>query len=116
MIETATARSHHGNCGRFHRTFLIALIDCLLLFCGVTAHAADPATVTFSLDFPNSDPDHYSIIVQSDGHARYECSAKISESSDERETYETEFTFSDATRSRIFDLTARAHFLSGTVD
>lgn len=116
MIETATARSHHGNCGRFHRILLIALLNCLSLLCGVPAHASEPATVTFSLDFPNSDPDHYSIIVQSDGHARYECSAKISESSDEREHYETEFAFSDATRARIFDLTARAHYFSGKVD
>lgn len=116
MIETPTARSHHGNCGRFHRVFLIAFIVCLALLCSLPAHAAESATVTFSLDFPNSDPDHYSITVQSDGHARYECSAKVSESSDERETYETEFNFSDATRARIFDLTARAHYFSGKVD
>jgi hypothetical protein len=78
--------------------------------------AADPATVTFSLDFPNSDPEHYSLTVQSDGKAQYECRGRISEDSDETENYATEFTFSDATRTRIFDLAAQAHYFSGKID
>jgi hypothetical protein len=49
-------------------------------------------------------------------HGHYECSAVISEASDERETYQTEFTLSDATRARIFDLTAQSHYFSGKVD
>ena len=68
------------------------------------------------MDFPSSDPEHYSIAVQSDGHARYECSGKISADTDDRETYQTEFTFSDVTRARIFDLAARAHYFSGKID
>lgn len=78
--------------------------------------AGDPATVTFSLDFPNSAPEHYSISVQSDGHARYESSGKISADSDDRDSYQTQFTFSDATRARIFDLARQAHYFSGKVD
>jgi hypothetical protein len=88
----------------------------MALLWNLPTHAAEPATVTFSLDFPNSDPEHYSIAVQSNGDGHYECSAKISESSDERETYQTDFTFSDATRARIFDLTAQAHYFAGKVD
>jgi len=72
--------------------------------------------VTFSLDFPGSDPDHYSISVQSDGNARYECSAKISSESEDRDNYHTEFNFSNATRARIFDLAAQAHYFSGKID
>lgn len=78
--------------------------------------AAEPASVIFSLDFPNSDPEHYSISVESDGHARYECSARISADSEDRETYQTEFNFSDPTRSRIFDLAAQAHYFEGKID
>ena len=74
------------------------------------------ATVTFSLDFPGSDPEHYSISVQSGGHATYECSGKISEESEDRETYQTEFDLADATRARIFGLAAQAHYFSGKVD
>ena len=57
-----------------------------LSLCSSPARAADPATVTFSLDFPGSDPEHYSISVQSDGQARYECAGKISKDSDETES------------------------------
>ena len=82
----------------------------------IPAFAAEPAHLTFSLDFPNSSPEHYSISVQSDGRAHYESSGKITADSDERDNYETDFDFSDATRSRIFDLAAQAHYFSGKVD
>jgi len=93
---------------------LTALVACALLC--FPAHAADPATITFSLDFPGSDPEHYFISVQSDGRAKYECSGKISSDSEDTETYQTDFTFSDATRARIFALAAQAHYFSGKID
>jgi hypothetical protein len=80
------------------------------------AGAAEPASVSFSLDFPNSDPEHYSISVQSDGKAQYECRGRISKDSDETESYQTEFSFSDTTRTRIFDLAGQAHYFSGKID
>jgi hypothetical protein len=100
--------------GRFNRVSLI--VACLGLLWSLPSPAADPATITFSLDFPNSNPERYSIMARSDGHAHYECSGKISEDSDDRETYETEFTFSDATRAKIFALAAQAHYFSGKID
>ena len=87
-----------------------------ILFSVTFSHAADPATITFSLDFPDSSPEHYSIAVQSDGHAHYESSGKITAESDARDDYQTDFTFSDSTRARIFELTAQAHYFSGKVD
>ena len=98
---------------RSRLTFLVALVA---LLCCLPVHAAEPATVTFSLDFPGSDPEHYSISVQSDGRARYECSAPISADSEDRENYQTEFSLSDATRTRIFDLAAQAKYFSGKID
>jgi hypothetical protein len=80
------------------------------------AVAADSAIVTFSLDFPNSSPEHYTISVDSSGHAHYESSGKITPDSDERDSYETDFAFSDATRARIFELAAQAHYFSGKID
>jgi len=82
----------------------------------VQAYAAEGARVTFSLDFPQSDPEHYQISVASDGHTRYECSARIAPDSEDRESYKTEFTLSDPTRVRIFDLAAQAHYFSGKID
>jgi hypothetical protein len=80
------------------------------------SRAAQPAAVSFTLDFPNSQPEHYSISVDSDGHAKYESSGKISADSDERDTYQTDFNFSDATRARIFQLAAQANYFSGKID
>ena len=100
----------------------MTVIKATILFVAVTvlsilpARAAEPATVTFSLDFPGSDPEHYSIVVQSDGQAKYECSGKISNDSDDIEAYKTDFTFSDATRAHIFELATQAHYFSGKVD
>jgi hypothetical protein len=54
--------------------------------------------------------------VQSDGRARYECTGRISKDSDENETYQSEFTFSDVNRVRIFELAAQAHYFSGKID
>lgn len=79
-------------------------------------HAGATGTVRFSLDFPNSSPEHYSIVVQSDGHAHYESSGKLTQDSDDRDSYETDFVFSDAARERIFDLAAEAKYFSGKVD
>jgi hypothetical protein len=87
-----------------------------ILLAGCFAYGATAGTVTFTLDFPHSDPEHYSITVQSDGHAKYVCTGRVSRDSEDTETYETEFVFSDATRAKIFDLAAQAHYFSGKVD
>lgn len=100
-------------CPRRH--FCIAAA-CLALLCGPLLHASGPATITFSEDFPSSEPEKYSITVQSDGHAHFECTAKISADSEDRESYAADFNFSDASRTRIFDLAAQAHYFSGKVD
>lgn len=92
------------------------VVSAIVLLVAVTVWAADPASVVFSLDFPNSDPEHYSIAVQSDGHAKYECSGKVSKDSDENETYQADFTLTDMARARIFNLAKQAHYFSGKVD
>lgn len=96
------------------RSIELALsLVCLL---STSLWAANSGTITFTLDFPNSAPEHYSIAVQADGNAKYESSGKISPDSDERDTYQTEFRFSDPTRARIFQLASQAHYFSGKVD
>jgi len=97
--------------------FNTAIITCFIfLALCVASHAGETATVGFSLDFPNSSPEHYSFSVESDGHAKYESSGKIANESEDRTNYQTEFNFSDATRSRIFSLAAQAHYFAGKVD
>ena len=95
----------------------LVLLPGLLVICIHSASlAADSGTITFSLNFPNSAPEHYSMSVQADGNAKYESTGKISLESDERDNYQTEFSFSDATRARIFQLASQAHYFAGKVD
>ncbi len=116
---TGTSKTKSGHPGKrklFCTVFLAPLAGCALLLWTPAMHAGQPATVVFSLDFPNSDPEHYSITVHSDGSAMYSCSARISSESEDRETYETEFNISEVTRARILDLAAQANYFSGKID
>lgn len=87
-----------------------------LILCAVAAYAGDPATITFTLDFPTSDPERYSISITAEGHGTYDCSARVSQDSDERETYHADFELSPAGKARVFDLAAQAHFFAGKLD
>jgi len=93
----------------------LATVSLTILFV-LPLWSADTGSVTFTLDFPNSSPEHYSISVQSDGSAHYESTGKLTADSDVRDDYQTDFTLSDATRARIFELTAEAKYFSGKVD
>ncbi len=110
LMPSSKARSRPDK-----RAGLLIIIGATILLT-LPASASGPATVTFSLDFPNSSPEHYSISVQTDGRAHYESTGKISPDSDERDNYATDFTFSNLTRARVFDLAAQAHYFSGKVD
>jgi hypothetical protein len=99
------------------------LACCLsILFCGVPAaqpayaSANPPASVSFSLDFPNSIPDHYVISVSSDGHASYDSTGKLTPDSESPDPFHADFVLSPATCKRIFDLAAKAKYFEGKVD
>lgn len=77
--------------------------------------AVSTATVTFTLDFPQSNPEHYSIAVDATGHARYECTGKIAEDSEEL-PYHAEFEVSAGTRAKIFDRAKQAHYFAGNLE
>jgi hypothetical protein len=79
------------------------------------AGTAKPALVTFTLDFPESSPTHYSISVDEAGHARYECTGKIAVDS-EAEAYESEFEMSAGNRERIFTWAKQARYFAGEID
>src|SRR5207249_6067869 len=84
------------------------VLSVLFLICWFgPVSAQQPATVTFTLDFPNSEPDHYVISVSSDGHANYESNGKLSPDAED-DGYRLDFLLSPATRARIFDLAKRS--------
>ena len=72
--------------------------------------------VTFTIDFPTSQPEHYSIRVQSDGLARYQSSGRRSPDSEETDSFDLEFTIATETRQKIFDLAAKAGYFQKDVD
>jgi hypothetical protein len=97
---------------RLRGLWLLGLICCLQF----SAHAQNTAVVTFSFDFPGSEPDHYVITVPSDGRASYDSNGKLSADSEAGDPFRLEFTVSEPTRTRVFDLTKRAHYFEGELD
>jgi hypothetical protein len=110
-------------------------IVCLLIFSSILfsstfacsqTEAQFPAVVTFTVDFPTSQPEHYSIRVQSDGLARYQSSGRLSPDSDEtdshdndshnNDSFDLDFTVAAETRQKIFELAARAGYFQKDVD
>jgi hypothetical protein len=103
------------------RCFLLLALG-LLLVAGTAAQsfaqaasAASAPTVTFTLDFPQSNPSHYAIAVDASGHASYESMVKFSDDAAEQE-YTTEFDVSAGNRQRIFDWAKQAQYFAGKVD
>jgi hypothetical protein len=94
------------------------LIIGLLVFSALLANSQTeaPAAVTFTLDFPTSQPEHYSIRIQSDGSARYQSSGRLSADSDDTDSFDFAFTVAPETRQRILDLAAKAGYFQKDVD
>ncbi len=74
-----------------------------------------PATITFKLDFPQSDPQDYSITIYANGHARYECTGPVVPGS-ESETYRSEFEVTPQTREKVFEWAKQARYFTGKID
>jgi hypothetical protein len=104
-------------------------IVCLLIVSSsilVYSQTEAPAVVTFTIDFPTSQPEHYSIRVQSDGSARYQSSGRLSPNSDEtdshdndshnNDSFDLDFTVAAETRQKIFELAAKAGYFQKDVD
>jgi hypothetical protein len=73
-------------------------------------------TVLFTLNFPNSDPDHYSIQIAKDGSSKYASQSKLNPESEDEDTFELEFIASAPTVSKIFDLSSRAKFFEEAIE
>lgn len=99
---------------------MVSILLALMMLCLPLAYADDAktqaASVSFSLDFPQSIPDHYEISVASDGQASYDSTGKLTPDSEPGDPFHLEFTVAPETTRRIFDLTAKAKFFEGQVD
>ena len=80
-----------------------------------SAGPASPATVTFKLNFPHSDPEDYSISIAATGHAQYQCTGAVVPDS-EPDSYRSEFEVSPETREKIFAWSKQARYFAGGID
>jgi hypothetical protein len=115
-------------------------IICLLVLSSVVSFSTSAdshaeAVVSFTLDFPSSRPEHYSIRIPSDGSAHYQSNGRVSADSDEPDSHNTDsqnndsqntdsqnadsrntdsfdldFALSPETRQKIFELAAKAGY------
>jgi hypothetical protein len=92
---------------------------CLLLLCGFGPYLfAEEGktlvpTISFTLDFPGSDPAHYEITLTSDGHATYDSNGKLNSQAEAGDPTRDDFTVSQATSARFFDMAKRARYFEG---
>jgi hypothetical protein len=96
--------------------WFLGVIFALIAGCSMAAQTV-PA-VTFSLDFPGSDPSHYVISVSSDRRASYESNGRLAPGSDSAsaDAFQLTFTASPELSARIFDLAKRARYFQGDID
>jgi len=86
------------------------------------ALSQQPATITYTQDFPGSDPSHYTISIASDGHAHYEGNgrlitpSKYSTDDSVPDTEQFDFNASKSTVDKVFDLAKRANYFQGDVE
>ena len=97
----------------FSRLTLVALI---LAVTASLAQQSPPATISFSLDFPQSIPDHYVITISSDRHATYDSTGKLTPESDPGDPFHDDFTVSADTCKKIFELAAKVKYFEGQID
>jgi hypothetical protein len=91
------------------------MLCCLWFVPGAQAQQTLLPTVSFTCDFPGSEPDHYAISVSEDGNAAYDSDSKLNESA-ASEPFHLDFAVSQTSRTRIFDLAKRAHYFEGELD
>ena len=98
---------------RPHKTLGLLLL--LIAVLQLPVRAQETAMVTFTLDFPGSEPSHYAISVSSDGRSTYDSDGKLSPDS-EGDPFHLDFSMSPETRQRVFELAERAHYFQGEID
>jgi hypothetical protein len=101
---------------RRSRSIFYLWLACLAL-CALSWSQNKPAaSVSFVFDFPGSAPGHYGISVASDGRASYVSDGKLAKDSDSDQAYSLDFTVSQPSVDRIFDLAKQAHYFEGNID
>ena len=86
------------------------------------AFCQQAATVTYTQDFPGSDPGHYAISISTDGHGRYESNGKLvtpskySQDDSVPDIEQMEFAPSQALITKVFGLAKHARYFKGQIE
>lgn len=80
------------------------------------SEAQAPAVVTFTIDFPSSEPERYSIRVPSAGPAHYQSSGRMLPDADVTDSFDFDFALTAETRQKIFDLAQKAGYFEKGLD
>ena len=98
-------------------------IACLLILASTFSHSQVSRTtsdsepvVTFTIDFPASQPEHYSIRIPSTGPARYQSSVRLADDSGQIENFSLDFALGPETRQKIFELAAKAGYFQKNLE
>ena len=98
---------------RFRFPLLLSLVWSLPAIC---ADQPRSPAVSFTLDFPNSNPSHYEITIFKDGKGSYTSNGQLSHDAQPADPEVLEFAISDQVRQQVFDLAKRAHYFNGKID
>jgi hypothetical protein len=109
------------------RLLSLICLACLLLIASGPSPAQEAvvATISFTCDFPGSNPSHYGLVVTAARQASYTSNAKVSmtkeSSTDDAVSvddspFQMDFILSAATTARIFALAKAAHYFEGDLD
>ena len=94
--------------------FVFTLAVCAISW-GQSQPTASPS-VSFTLDFPGSAPAHYGITVSADGHASYISDGSTTGAASSDQPYTADFTVSQQTANRIFELAKQANYFQGELN
>ena len=98
--------------------FLSAIVLLGLHALGQTNPPADQQvavpTVTFTLDWPGADPEHYVIAIEYNGNGSYESSGR--KSAPQSNVYTTKFSVTEGTRQRIFETARTLKYFNSDFD
>jgi hypothetical protein len=93
------------------------LISAAIFFVSANALAqTTQPTVSYTQDFEGSNPNHYEIVVTSDGQGTYSSNGQLSEKAEPADLAPVQFSVASKVRDQIFDLAKRAKYFDGKVD
>src|SRR5690348_15946125 len=88
----------------------------LLMLAGAAWGQTGPYTISFSFALPGAVPPSYEVSIKSDGQGSYRSEDAPQAGAAQGEPYNLQFTVSEATRTRLFDLAKQANFFEGDFD